>query len=154
MPDDIYPHARSLRVGRFSEAGRSYMITTVTAGRRPLFLDFVTSRLLIQQMRHCEAEGLARSLAWVVMPDHLHWLVTLDHGGLARLVKHLKARSAQAINREHAVQGRVWQPGYHARAVRQEDDVRALARYMVANPLRAGLAQHVADYPHWDAIWL
>lgn len=80
--------------------------------------------------------------------------MTLDHGGLARLVKHLKARSAQAINREHAVQGRVWQPGYHDRAVRQEDDLRALARYMVTNPLRAGLARSVADYSHWDAIWL
>ncbi|MBU1332544.1 MAG: transposase [Gammaproteobacteria bacterium] len=154
MPADLSPHAHNLRAGRFSEAGRSYLITTVTAERRPLFLDFFTSRLLIQEMRRCTAEGLANSLAWVVMPDHLHWLVTLEHGGLARLAKRLKARSAQAINRHHVSHGRVWQPGYHDRAVRHEDDVRAMARYIVANPLRAGLVQHMADYPHWDAIWL
>lgn len=154
MPDAFYPHARNLRLGRFAEAGRSYLITTVTAERRPLFRDFATSRLLIGEMRRCTAEGLADSLAWVVMPDHLHWLVTLEHGGLARLVKRLKARSAQAINRHNVWQGRVWQPGYHDRAVRWEDDVRAMARYIVANPLRAGLVRRAADYPHWDAVWL
>lgn len=153
-PNFSTPHARNLRAGRFSEAGRSYLITTVTAQRRPLFLDFATSRLLVREMRRCTAEGLAESLAWVVMPDHLHWLVTLEHGGLARLVKRLKARSAQVINRHHALHGRVWQPGYHDRAVRREDDVRAMARYIVANPLRAGLVRRVADYPHWDAVWL
>jgi hypothetical protein len=30
----------------------------------------------------------------------------------------------------------------------------AMARYIVANPLRAGIAHSLADYPHWDAIWL
>jgi hypothetical protein len=29
-----------------------------------------------------------------------------------------------------------------------------LARYVVANPVRAGLVQRVGQYPHWDAIWL
>ena len=154
MPYALFPHANNLRTGRFSETGRSYLITTVTAERRPLFLDFATARLLIQEMRRCTAEGLASSLAWVVMPDHLHWLVTLEHGGLARLIKRLKAHSAQVINRQHDLHGRVWQPGYHDRAVRHEDNVRAMARYIVANPLRAGLVERVADYPHWDAIWV
>ncbi|SDI55740.1 REP element-mobilizing transposase RayT [Pseudomonas flavescens] len=154
MPEDLYPHARNLRIGRFSEVGRSYLITLVTYHRRPIFLDFTTSRLLIRQMRHCTADGLASSLAWVIMPDHLHWLVTLQHGGLARLVKRLKARSALLINRHHTLRGRVWQPGYHDRAVSREDDARAMARYIVANPLRAGLVKRIADYPHWDAAWL
>ena len=33
-------------------------------------------------------------------------------------------------------------------------DLRELARYVVANPLRAGLVQSLRDYPHWDAEWL
>ena len=63
MPYDLFPHVHNLRAGRFSETGRSYLITTVTAERRPLFLDFATARLLIQEMRRCTAEGLASSLA-------------------------------------------------------------------------------------------
>lgn len=154
MPEILPPHARNLRAGRFSEVGRSYLITTVTSHRRPLFLDLTMSRLLIQEMRQCTLDGLASSLAWVVMPDHLHWLVTLEHGGLARLVKRFKARSALLINQRRAQRGRVWQPGYHDRAVRSDDNVRAMARYIVANPVRAKLVQRVADYPHWDAVWL
>jgi len=36
----------------------------------------------------------------------------------------------------------------------KSEDLMKVARYIVANPLRAGLAGHLADYPHWDAIWL
>jgi putative transposase len=38
--------------------------------------------------------------------------------------------------------------------VRKEDDLVGLARYLVANPLRAGLVQRIGEYPHWDAVWL
>ena len=48
----------------------------------------------------------------------------------------------------------VWQPGYFDRALRAEEDVREVARYIVANPLRASLCQYIGDYPLWDAGWL
>lgn len=48
----------------------------------------------------------------------------------------------------------LWQKGFHDHAVRKEEDLPALARYVVANPVRAGLVQRVGQYPHWDAIWL
>jgi hypothetical protein len=38
--------------------------------------------------------------------------------------------------------------------VRAEEDLRDAARYIVANPVRAGLCTHVKDYPLWDAVWL
>jgi putative transposase len=49
---------------------------------------------------------------------------------------------------------RLWQKGYHDRAIRREEDLLAVARYIVANPLRAGLVKRVGDYPLWDAVWL
>ena len=88
------------------------------------------------------------------MPDHLHWLVTIRHSSLAQLMKRLKARSTQATNRHNGHTARFWQPGFHDRALRQEDDIQAMARYTVANPLRAGLVRRIGEYPHWDAIWL
>jgi hypothetical protein len=48
----------------------------------------------------------------------------------------------------------VWKPGFHDRALRHEDSMVDAARYIVANPLRAGLVERVGDYPFWDAIWL
>jgi hypothetical protein len=38
--------------------------------------------------------------------------------------------------------------------VRSDEDVQAIARYIVANPIRAGLVKRVGDYPFWNAIWL
>jgi len=49
---------------------------------------------------------------------------------------------------------RIWQPGFHDRALRRQEDLRAVARYVVANPIRAGLAETVGDYALWDACWL
>ena len=54
----------------------------------------------------------------------------------------------------HGLGKRIWQSGFHDHALRREEDLAQLARYIVANPLRAGLAQRVGDYPHWDAAWL
>ena len=48
----------------------------------------------------------------------------------------------------------VWQQGFHDRALRREDDLVKVARYVVANPLRAGLVRKYGDYPLWDAIWV
>jgi putative transposase len=48
----------------------------------------------------------------------------------------------------------VWQRGFYDRAIRKEEDLLAVARYIVANPLRAGLVSQLSDYPFWDAVWL
>ena len=66
----------------------------------------------------------------------------------------LKSRSASTTNRLRGDHGPIWQKGYHDRAVRSEEDLRNVARYIVANPLRAGLVKRLGDYPFWDAAWL
>jgi len=109
---------------------------------------------MVEQMRYAEDHGLVRSLAWVVMPDHVHWLVELKAVSLATLMRRVKCRSTCLINKRQGRSGPLWQAGFHDRALRRDDDVVAVARYIVANPLRAGLVSRVGDYPHWDAVWL
>ena len=148
-------HARSLRTGRYSERGRIYLVTTVTAGRAPLFADFRVARAVVHELQRSDETGLCRTLAYVLMPDHLHWLVELVEGDLSRVAGRFKSSAAAAVNREVGTpKVRRWQRGFHDRAVRQEDDLVDLARYVVANPLRAGLVKRIAEYPHWDAVWL
>jgi len=89
------------------------------------------------------------------MPDHLHWLVQLSEGQLHELVRNFKASSSRAINEMHNTAGRQrWQTGYHDRTIRDDQELKVAARYLVANPLRAGLVERLADYPHWDATWI
>lgn len=137
-----------LRKGRCSEIGRAYHVTAVTRGREPVFGNFWAGRIVVGELRRLQEEGWAETLCFVVMPDHVHWLMVVREGRLSAIVKRLKARVAQALGRP------VWQPAFFDHAVRAEEDVRGLARYIVANPLRAGLVEHVEDYPLWDAAWL
>ena len=148
------PHSDQLRLGRFSETSRLYLLTSTTLDRAPIFNVFHSARLLVAELRQAEEEGAVRSLAWVVMPDHFHWLVELGPGSLKRLMRRVKSRSTMMINRYQGRSGQLWQKGFHDRALRREEDVQAMARYIVMNPKRAGLVARVGDYPHWDAIWL
>jgi REP element-mobilizing transposase RayT len=148
------PHANRLRTGRYSQSGQIYLLTAVTHHRDPLFADWRMGRLVVDQFRQAHAEEWADSLAWVVMPDHFHWLVELKNSTLPALMLATKSRSAQVVNASLNRRGPVWQRGFHDRAIRREEDLQAVARYIVANPLRAGLVSRVHDYSLWDAKWL
>lgn len=145
----------ALRLGRVSLSNHIYHLTTVIAERRPLLADFWLARAVIDEMRRLDADGQVESMAWVVMPDHVHWLAQLKGDAeLADVMRVFKGRTARRINGISGESGPVWQRSFHDRAVRHEDDLVALARYIIANPLRASLVTRIGDYPHWDAIWL
>ena len=143
------PHSKDLRKGRSSLPGAVYHITTVTLNREPVFLELAAARCLVRTLRGAECRGEASTLAFVVMPDHLHWLMQLGLGrDLSRVVGAVKNVTAHQLGR------RLWQAGFHDHGVRAEEDLRSMARYIVANPLRAGLVERLGDYSHWDARWL
>ncbi|WP_426116357.1 REP-associated tyrosine transposase [Pseudomonas sp. DSP3-2-2] len=143
-----------LRYGRFSKLGQIYLVTSVVQDRQPVFVEFHLGRLLVEELRRAQEQELAQSLAWVVMPDHLHWLFQLQKGTLSGLIQQVKARSAIAINRARCSNGRLWQPDFHDQAIRRDQELINMARYIIANPLRANLVQYIGDYPLWDAVWL
>ena len=146
-------HGRDLRKGRFSETNQVYHITAITADRQPWFSDFICGRILVQKLKY--EESRAKTLAYVVMPDHLHWLMQLkENASLSQIVKNIKSCSALEINRYLGRQGSVWQSGFHDHALRNEEDIQGVARYIVANPLRSGIVQKIGEYPLWDAVWL
>ncbi|MEE4217328.1 MAG: transposase [Xanthomonadales bacterium] len=148
------PGSKALRKGRFSQPGGIYFITVVSDQRIPWFQDHSLARIMARNLQDPEMVLGARVLCWVVMPDHFHLLVQLGDAGLSQVVRKLKARSAVLLNKEIGRKGRFWDPGFHDQGLREEDDVRGIARYIVGNPLRAKLANRVGDYPYWNAIWM
>ena len=149
-------HGCDLRKGRASIQNQIYLITTVTQQRQPIFKDFHLARYVIDSLRYAVNARQVESLCYVVMPDHLHWLFSLqDYRSLQQVVSNIKRRSAYRINQYNKQTGSaVWQPGFHDYALRDEDEIKDVARYVVANPLRAGLVEKIGDYPFWDAVWL
>lgn len=150
------PHSSDLRKGRVSEPGRLYHVRGAVEGRRAFFADLHLGREVVKSMRFLHERGDVQSLAFVVMPDHFHWLFELGEGpDLEGVMRSLKRHTAREINRRLGRTGQaLWQPGYYDRALRKEEDQKALARYIVANPLRAGICENIGDYSLWDAIWL
>jgi REP element-mobilizing transposase RayT len=144
----------ALRKGRWSQTNGVYLLTTVTEQRIPWFQVFEFGRVVCRGLHNSPCLGDAEALCWVVMPDHVHLLLQLREVPLHRVMNRFKSTTAIRLNRTIGRAGRFWQPGYHDRALRREDDLRATARYVVANPLRAGLVRKLADYPFWDAVWL
>ena len=148
-----HPHAKHLRKGRYSESGRIYLITTTTHMRHHWFDNVMSGRHVVRALQR--AEGNAETLAYVLMPDHLHWLMQLgENANLSAVVRSIKSASARTLNLSLGRTGRIWQSGYHDHALRSDEDVKHIARYVVANPLRAGLVESIGDYSLWDAMWL
>ena len=88
------------------------------------------------------------------MPDHWHGLIELEDAELGHVVRRFKSFATKAVNARGRRAYPVWQKGFHDAGLRQVEDARAAARYLVANPVRAGLAVTVNDYPYWNAVWL
>lgn len=148
-------HSADLRKGRVSIIGQVYILTAVCLQRQPLLRDLYAARCVVNGFKSCDELGLSQTLAFVVMPDHFHWLLILQKEELDSLVRRLKSIAAIELNRQAGTLGRtVWQTSFHDHAVRHDEDVQAIARYIVANPVRAGLVKKVGSYPYWDACWL
>jgi REP element-mobilizing transposase RayT len=103
---------------------------------------------VIAELVFAEQHALAVSLAWAVMPDHLHWMFVLRTPSLSRLVQRVKSRSARHINALGSTMGMIWQPGFYDHQVRFIEDLATQARYILANPVRRGLAERIGEYPH------
>lgn len=81
------------------------------------------------------------------MPDHLHVLLIgeSEDADLCACVKRFKQLTGFAYKQLH--QNRLWQHGYHERVLRDDEATLAVVRYILENPVRAGLAGRLGEYP-------
>ena len=144
-----------LRRARFSAQNYVYHVTACTQNRANYFGTFGAARRVVHAIMREDDAGHTRTLAYVVMPDHLHWLVqVIGKRPLHLTVNVVKSFSARCINRDMYRCGPIWQKGFHDHGIRSDKNLEATARYIVANPVRAGLVKRIGDYPFWDAIWV
>jgi len=114
----------------------------------PVFAKPGKAELLIDELEREEAAGTFAWIAWVVMPDHWHGLLALGPTGtLSDMMRRIKGRTSRALG------GGVWQNGFHDHALRSDESCIRAARYIVSNPVRAGLVGSLRDYPFWYCRW-
>ena len=141
--------SRPPRLSHFSYKGQyRYFLTACCFSRQNLFVHSDTVADTLVQFRKTSNEEAFEILAYCLMPDHGHFLVEgmEDRSDFKRFCRLAKQRSGSAHAR--ATGGPLWQEGYHERVLRQNEDLRAVARYLLNNPVRAGLVTSPIDYPY------
>jgi putative DNA methylase len=88
--------------------------------------------------------------AWVIMPNHVHMLIT-PHTNVSSFMRRLKAYSAKEANKLLDRTGQpFWQEESYDRLVRTTDEFRKIESYIVKNPVKAGLVQSIDAFP-WSS---
>jgi len=94
-----------------------------------------------------------RMAAWVVMPNHVHFLFTpLGGHSLSRLMQSLKTWTAQEANKLLQREGRFWMPDYFDRYIRDARHFDDVVAYIENNPVKAGLCRQPSDW-RFSSAW-
>jgi putative transposase len=91
-------------------------------------------------------QGLYKLHAFVVMPNHIHLLMTTDD--LPKAMKHVRG----GFSHSFVSTLEVWQPGYTDRQILSEKEFLDARDYIIQNPVRARLVANAQDYPYSSAF--
>jgi len=129
----------------------TYALTTATFQRRALFVRTANAELLVKMLFHYRDQGRYRLHGFVVMPEHLHVLLTPTLGQtIERCAQCIKGGFSHELRKQFG--GEVWQPGFHEHRVRNFLDFRNQLAYIVANPQRRGLGDVLIHTGFLDRI--
>ena len=124
-----------------------YSLTICAHERRAVFVEPLLVDWVLQHILRTAVAEHFEILAYCFMPDHLHVLAQghTDNADLRVFMKRLKQQTGYEYTRRYGE--RLWQVGYFDHVVRSEESVLKHARYIVGNPVRAGLVRNVDEYP-------
>jgi putative transposase len=143
---------------RFRVPGGTYFFTLVTYRRRRLLQDEAAVSRLREAILSVQADRAFVIDAAVVLPDHLHLLMTLPPGDDAfparigaikgRFTKALQAKRSAVASRAAHREADVWHRRFWEHAVRNEAEFAGLADYIHWNPVKHGHARCPHAWPH------
>jgi putative transposase len=132
--------------GRLPGAG-TYFVTSVTSGRRRLFQVAANAELFLETLQAYRRQGHYKLHAFVVMPDHIHLLLTPQGETVERVMGLIKGGSSHRL----ASTGPVWQRGFSDHRIRDAEDFRTRRAYIHQNPVRAHMVDLPESYPYSSA---
>ena len=146
MPPTFRRKPNRLPLEVYRGAG-TYSLTLTCAHRKAALADKCVVESCIEALHSSASKHGFAVLAYCFMPDHLHLLVEGGAGSdLPVFVKDFRQRTGYAYRR--ASGEALWQKSYYDHVLRHEEDVREAARYIVSNPVRAGLVAAARDHPY------
>jgi len=121
----------------------TFAITAVAHQRRRIFQRAANAELMLNTLSRYREQGRFRLHGFVIMPDHIHILITPAHDhSIERCVQLIKGGFSFAIRKSFT--GEVWQDGYHAHRLTDAHDYIHQLLYIANNPTR----KNIQDHPH------
>jgi REP element-mobilizing transposase RayT len=134
------------RLAGFDYIGRhAYHLVAVASDRRPALVGEVADSV-IDDLRSAGDATRFDLLAFVVMPDHVHLLVmgVADDANAVTFMQRFKQLTGFRFKKSHGFA--LWQHSFFDRVLRRDEDLLAVARYILGNPVRAGLVDSVDEW--------
>ena len=140
---------RNAHPDRIGRSSRTFFATTKTSQGRRLLQSDRNAGLMIDVLRSYVAAGRLRLHDFVIMPDHLHLLVTVGSDmTIERAIQLIKGGFSYRLRKEFGYLGEVWQRGFSETRVEDRRSFLQHREYIRANPVKAGLAESAARFLH------
>jgi REP element-mobilizing transposase RayT len=154
---------------RLQFPGAVYHVMSRGNRKLPIFDDDTDRRMFLTTLTESVRRYEVRCLAYCLMANHYHLLLDTPRGNLSMAMRHVNGVYTQNSNRRHRQTGHVFEGRFRSIVVQRESYLRRVGRYIVRNPVRAGLIAEVADWqwssygatagmsnvPHWLAVdWI
>jgi putative transposase len=131
-----------------SAADRTFFVTTNTAGKRRLFQVAVNAELLLRLLKEDRAKGRYEIHAYVVMPDHIHLILTpVPEVSLEKAMQFIKGGFSFRLKSKT----KVWQESFAWKRMRDFRDYEVHRDYIHANPVRRHLCERAEEFEYSSA---
>ena len=140
--------ARNASEANILNPSRTFFVTTSTSLGRRLLQSERNAGLLIDVLRSLVGEGRFELRDFVIMPDHLHLLLTVDQGmSIEKAMQLIKGRFSHRLSHEVGHKVEVWRRGFTETQVMNRNSFAKYSEYIAQNPVKAGLVESVDEYP-------
>jgi putative transposase len=135
---------------RIEYPGAWYLVMNRGRGRKKCLTGPKDYKQFIEILKETAGIWKLRIAAFGLMPNHYYLLVQTPNGNLSRCLRHIDGLYTQRFNRAHGTGGTLFRGRYKSILVEADGYLLSLVRFIHRNPLRAGLAKTMADYP-WSS---
>ena len=126
--------------------GGLYHVTARGNGRQTLFADDADRERFLRVLTYAVSRYRLLCHGYCLMGNHYHLLLETRDANLSLAMRQLNGVYSQAFNRRHERVGHVLEGRFHAQVVDKDSYLREVCRYIVLNPVRAGLVQHPREW--------
>src|SRR5579862_409053 len=130
----------------------TYFITPCANMQQNLFQRDQVAELMVATFLKYRDTGEFELHEYVVMPNHIHVLLSIHHQQkLSRVIQLIKGGFSHALRENGIIFRAVWEQRYYDRRLSDEDEFAEVSRYIRQNPVRKGLVERAEDYPYSSA---